>query len=95
MTYYRHKPTVVDAFKWTGDEHQTEDPVWIVEAIREGRVTFLSTGSGLPIYMEIATPEGRMLAKEGDWIVRGIEGEIYPVMPSVFNASYEPIEEQH
>lgn len=29
----------------------------------------------------------------GDWIITGVDGERYPVKPSVFELSYEPVEE--
>lgn len=31
---YRKKPVVVEAFQWFGDNRQTEDPEWIVRAIK-------------------------------------------------------------
>lgn len=43
--------------------------------------------------LSIDTLEGRMSAKIGDWIVRGVEGEFYPVKPSVFAATYEAVEQ--
>lgn len=41
--------------------------------------------------MVILTPEGELFARPGDWIVKGIEGEIYPVKASVFDATYESV----
>ena len=38
----------------------------------------------------IETLEGTMFAKPGDWIVRGIQGEFYPVKAVIFDATYEP-----
>lgn len=43
------------------------------------------------IYAVIPTLEGPHLAREGDWIIRGTEGEIYPCKPSVFARKYEPV----
>lgn len=44
------------------------------------------------VAIEIPTLEGTMRADEGDWVVRGIEGEFYPVKESVFRASYDVVE---
>lgn len=44
----------------------------------------------LKIYALIPTLEGPHLAREGDWIIRGTEGELYPCKPSVFARKYEP-----
>lgn len=38
----------------------------------------------------VETLEGPLYAKAGDWIVRGIQGEFYPVKPDIFEATYEP-----
>lgn len=39
----------------------------------------------------IRTLEGEMRAEVGDWIIRGVEGELYPCKPSVFWATYEEV----
>lgn len=38
----------------------------------------------------IDTLEGRMTATIGDWIIRGVKGELYPCKPDIFEATYEP-----
>jgi hypothetical protein len=40
------------------------------------------------LYVE--TPGGRKRAGIGDWIVKGVTGEFFPVEPDVFEATYEP-----
>jgi hypothetical protein len=42
--------------------------------------------------VNIVTLEGTMRADWGDWIVRGVQGEFYPVKPDIFAQTYEPIE---
>lgn len=37
----------------------------------------------------IPTLEGLMLARQNDWIIRGIDGELYPCKPDIFEQSYE------
>ena len=39
--------------------------------------------------LEIGTLEGVMRAQPGDWIIRGVKGEIYPCKPDIFAATYE------
>jgi hypothetical protein len=43
--------------------------------------------------IEIVTLEGNMMAREEDWIIRGVKGEVYPCKLDIFEATYEPIEE--
>jgi len=45
------------------------------------------------IYAVIPTPEGLHLATQGDFIIRGIKGELYPCKSDVFAVTYEPLEE--
>lgn len=42
-------------------------------------------------YLEI--PEGRVLLSEGDYIIKGIDGEFYPCKADVFERLYDLIEE--
>ena len=40
--------------------------------------------------LNIHTLEGVMVADPGDYIIKGIQGEIYPCKPDIFAATYEP-----
>jgi len=40
-------------------------------------------------YLYIGTLEGPHRADPGDWIIRGIKGELYPCKPDIFAATYE------
>lgn len=40
----------------------------------------------------INTLEGQMIASPGDWIVKGIHGEEYPVKPDIFSKTYKPLD---
>jgi hypothetical protein len=89
MSKYRKKPVVIEAFKWTGDQNQTEDPIWIVEAIKNGTVKF----NQLSELMEIETLEGTHTAQFGDYIIQGVKGELYPCKPDIFEMTYEKVED--
>ena len=41
--------------------------------------------------MEIETLEGTMKADKGDWIIKGVKGELYPCKPDVFKMTYEEV----
>ena len=43
--------------------------------------------------LEIETLEGTMKADKGDWIIRGVKGELYPCKPDVFEMTYEKVKE--
>ena len=88
MGMYRKKPVVIEAFNWTGGPDQAEDPEWIVDAIRGGTVRFENEGTP-DVSMLIDTLEGTHRANQGDWIIRGVKGELYPCKPDIFAATYE------
>ena len=46
----------------------------------------ISRHGGLPII----TLEGKMIASDGDYIIRGIKGEFYPCKPDIFEKTYMP-----
>jgi hypothetical protein len=87
---YRKKPVVINAFKWTGDMFQNEDPEWIMEAIQEGKVYFSNIGKE-DVVMKIETLEGTHSANRGDYIIQGVKGELYPCKPDIFEMTYEEV----
>jgi hypothetical protein len=97
MAKFRKRPVVIDAFKWTpfsrrdGGPDQTEDPDWIVDAIKRGDV--YCQGGDNP-YLTIETLEGKMRANVGDWVIRGVKGEIYSCRDDIFLMTYEPADDE-
>ncbi len=88
---YRKKPIAIEAFKWTADHEQDEDPEWIIEAIKCGTVYFQNEGTE-DIEMIIKTMEGEHIARRGYYIIKGIKGELYGCDPDIFEATYEKVE---
>lgn len=86
----RKKPVVVDVLLWTSDEHQTEDPLWIIDAMAAGVVEIIMRGDD-DCFMIIYTNKGYHHADRGDYIIRDVSGEIYPCKPDVFNLMYDII----
>lgn len=75
---YRKKPIVIEAVRWTGSiTPEMEDLL--------GEVKVLPKGSSLLI----PTLEGVMEARRGDYIIRGVNGELYPCKPDIFKKTYE------
>lgn len=48
---------------------------------------------GQPLAIAIATPEGWMRTDPGDYIVKGSNGQFYPLGPEIFEMQFEPIGE--
>ena len=41
----------------------------------------------------VGTAEGVMHGRTGDWLIRGVEGELYPCKDSVFRRTYEAVDD--
>ena len=85
---YRKKPVVIYASQWLGDYNE-----------------ILSIGAFTTSYIEkriklkkdkliIETLEGIMTANIGDWIIIGVNGELYPCKDDIFKKTYDKVEEE-
>lgn len=103
MAKYRKKPVVIEAIQWTGDQFDGAPAEWLEEALARGktgeRLTKYDVGAAKVIavrigedIVEIGSREGVMLASPGDWIIRGVAGELYPCKPDIFAAAYDLVE---
>jgi hypothetical protein len=82
---FRKKPVVIEAVQWTGEFFDCDDmPNWLIDACEGGDVTDGDLQS-----KTIATLEGDHRCSPGDWIIRGVKGELYPCKPDIFEATYE------
>ena len=90
MTKYRKKPVVIEAMQIPPEEPHGPLEAVIAWAAPSAYLSF--TGQG-ELVVEIATAEGEMIGRCGDWIIKGIEGEFYPCKASVFEATYEAVDD--
>ena len=86
MAKFRKKPVVIEAVQWLNRKIVCPPgPTWFVEAEEKGVIKLHGDT------LSIATPEGVMTAGLGDWVIRGVKGELYPCKPDIFAATYEPV----
>jgi hypothetical protein len=80
MALYRKKPVVIQAYQWDGQPDSGLER-WMGDAFE----------SWIPSKRQLAirTLEGEHIISAGDWIIRGVEGEIYGCKASVFEKTYE------
>ena len=74
---YRKKPVVIEAFRYGHDKL----PIWFDKTMICGTKVFIDT------------LEGRMVGNYGDYIIKGVNGEIYPCKPDIFEKTYERVED--
>lgn len=84
---FRKKPVVIEAWQYDGKDGLTW-PQWLHDYRSEDLVAYVLGGK-----IWIPTLEGMMCGEPGDWIIKGIKGEVYPCKPDIFEATYERVEE--
>lgn len=90
---FRKKPVEVEAIQFTGGNHQDVSAFMGCECgfgnpVRDD-CPYDHSKAG-PRFVFIRTLEGTHRADRGDWIIRGVQGEFYPVKPAIFEETYEP-----
>lgn len=92
MSTYRKKPVTIDAFKLGVDYI----PDWFMDAVTANEVILHGSSSGFnhiaDTNADIHTLEGWHHANYGDYIIRGVKGELYPCKPDIFDMTYEAVD---
>ena len=99
MPKFRKKPVTVEARQLVGTTAEQHDVYLWIERNTQGSFDPLAEtvpATGVSIdpatgFLLIATLEGVMQAKPGDWIIQGVQGEFYPCKPDIFDTTYEPV----
>ena len=88
---FKKKPVVIEALQLRWDNWSEMCDFAGVGSLTDGKPerTLHQNSIGL----SIPTLEGVMVASEGDWIIKGVKGELYPGKPDIFEMTYEPVEE--
>ena len=83
---YKKKPIVIEAFKYDGDFTDSNGNIYVPEWMAEAPYIFRGAGE---LYIE--TLEGEMHVSVGDYVIKGVQGEIYPCKPDIFEETYEVV----
>ena len=90
---YKKKPVIIEAMKYTEDNY--EEAIAFVG--KENCNVIFNRRSMNPNKKEaivtffINTLEGNMLVSNGDYIIKGVNGEFYPCKPDIFDKTYEEV----
>ena len=93
---YRKKPVIIDAYRLG---HDSITPDWFMDALTNNTIITHDDSKRSPfdcsvntsITATIKTLEGDHLALNGDYIIRGVKGELYPCKPDIFHMTYERV----
>jgi hypothetical protein len=77
-----------------GETTQVLPPEWFLTAFNDGTIEYGTKrdGSGFLTIHDKVNNHGDLIANDGDWIMRGVNGELYPCTNDVFEQTYERIE---
>ncbi|ASL38894.1 MULTISPECIES: hypothetical protein [Lactiplantibacillus] len=84
------KPIVIEYVEFrgfvNGNSSFSERPEWLLKAIYDDdKLRFFDEKDTLTI----ETLEGTMTANIGDYIIKGVHGELYPCKPDIFKQTYD------
>ncbi|MCB6435569.1 hypothetical protein [Thomasclavelia ramosa] len=93
MPKYRKKPVVVEAVRWTGSNLEEIRNFVGSDLIEECVELFdiKRTLKEMLVDIAIDTLEGTMRVDYGDYIIKGVNNELYPCKPDIFLATYEEV----
>lgn len=91
MAKYRKLPVIIEAEKVNdllyGFAHDfSKLPKWVIQAYNNMKITAITDN-----YFNVQTLEGVMLAGREDYLVKGIDGELYPCKIDIFEKTYERV----
>ena len=91
MAKFRKKPVEIEAWliKSLHETVTQELPQPVKDGIAAETLTFTSYGGLL-----IRTLEGMMEGNVTDWLIRGVQGELYPCKPDIFARTYTAVDDE-
>lgn len=91
---FRKKPVVIEAIQWD----RSPRTLHIMNQSGFDQTNYGEKLTDVPMIindLNIQTLEGNLQVLDGDWIIKGINGEIYPCKPDIFEKTYELVEEDN
>ena len=83
MPKFRKKPIVIEAIQFDGSPESAQE----IYNLSTREISYIGDR------LTIRTLEGDMTANVGDWIIKGVAGEVYPCKPDIFEATYDTIDD--
>lgn len=106
LAHFRKKPIIIEAVQvratdfngtsWDGSPF-SELPGWLSHALAHGMISVEPSDRDYALWRINTLEDGpeqqvAHIAEPGDWIIRGIKGELYPCKPDIFASTYEQVE---
>ena len=85
---YRKKPVVIEAIQF----FDNIESIHSLSLFIKGQDMVIDYKDREKPVLKIETLEVTMEASEGDYIIKGVNGEFYPCKPDIFEKTYELVE---
>ena len=89
MKQYKKKPVVIEAIQFVDDVERILE----IQEFMGGGLLRVNYEDPENPFIRIETLEGEMKAMEGDYIIKGVNGEFYPCKPDIFEKTYDEVDE--
>ena len=89
MGIFKKKPIQIEAFQMGVDYI----PDWAMDKVTEKTIILHKDEEG-KTYADIVTLEGTMRADYGDYVIKGVNGEVYPCKEDIFKKTYDSVTEK-
>jgi len=83
MAKFRKKPVEIEAIQFIGTKENVEE----IRNLDNNIIWHFNQN-----LLSIPTLEGTMTAQLNDWIIKGVNGEVYPCKPDIFEKTYDKVE---
>jgi hypothetical protein len=83
---FKKKPVIIEAVQFTQYDRASVKGLQAFAGARKVKIGGIGNNKLL-----IKTLEGEMTANVGDWIIKGVKGEVYPCKPDIFELTYEAV----
>ena len=81
---------MISIYRDKNGQHWVDGKKFKPDGVREYRKTALARAVQMTEIFQVETLEGIMEGQAGDWLMIGVNGEMYPCDAGVFDKSYEP-----
>ncbi|WP_333673995.1 hypothetical protein [Agrobacterium tumefaciens] len=105
MPFFRKKPVVIEAIQvratdFNGETFDgcpfSETPEWLKSALDTKEISIHLEDRDYALWRVNTLEDGpngeaKHIAEPGDWIIKGVAGELYPCKPDIFEATYDVV----
>ncbi len=81
MKKFRENPVVIEAIQYDGDN--------LDEILEIGNHDIIYVDESMVV--QVKTPEGELSLSHGNWLMRNVEGILYPCQSDIFEDTYEEV----